>query len=181
MRHIHKFLLTSCVLAMTSFGAAAATIVTDIDGPYDITSDTLFTGIVQSLSDGAGSYVIDFFTPGATTVAVADAAVTAATVNTSFINLTMSWLDGLEMNTLVSAAGVDTLTTLFDGTFPVQQLVFEWTDSDDQAGFRFDVEANVSAIPLPAGFLLLGSGGALFGLLGWRRRMAARSDRAVAG
>ncbi|MBL3571939.1 hypothetical protein BV509_11265 [Rhodovulum sulfidophilum] len=170
MRHTHKLVLASFVLAMASAAASAAIVVVDGGGPYDITSDTLFTGIVQSSADGAGSYSIDFFTPGDPTNAVADAAVTAATVNSSFTNLTMSWIDGLNLNTLVSAEGIDTLSTLFNGAFPAQSLLFEWTDSDALAGFRFDVEASVAAVPIPAGLLLLGSGGAALGLLGWRRR-----------
>ena len=174
MNSTTKILMSACIAVMAPLAAAAATVVTDGGGPYDVTSDTLFTGIAQSSADGAGSYVIEFFTPGATVRAVADAAVTVATVNESFANLTMSWIDGLNLNTLVSAAGVDTLTTVFDTTYPVQQLRFDWTDSDAQAGFRFDVQTDVQTgvapVPVPASVLFLAPVLAGLGFAGRRRR-----------
>lgn len=158
------------VFAITApLGASAATEVFNDGVLNDITSDSLFTGIVESSADGAGSYTLRFFTPGATVLAVADAAVTSATVATSFTGLTMSWIDGISLNTLVSATGVDTLSTTFDTDFPRQRLVFDWTDSDVGAGFRFDVATPVSAVPLPASILLIGSALAGLGLFGRRR------------
>ena len=135
MTSIRTIAASACIAALAPLAASAATVVTDGGGPYEIASDTLFTGIAQSMADGAGSYVIEFVNSNGTTTAVADAAVTAATVDVSFTDLTVSWIDGLSLNTLVAAAGIDTVTTVFDVGFPVQQLRFEWSDSDAQSGF----------------------------------------------
>lgn len=163
-------MLYVCALTVAPLSASAVTTAVQGGGPYDVASDTLFTGVVESTADGPGSFILDFFTSGNRVVAIADAAVTDATVDTSFGNLSMSWIDGLELNTLVSATGVDTLTTVFDETFPVQQLRFDWTDSISEAGFRFDVETSISEVPIPASILFLGSALAGFGYLGRRRR-----------
>lgn len=167
---MYKAAIVSVFAITAPLGASAATEVFNDGVINDITSDTLFTGIVESFSDGPGSYVVRFETPGATVFAIADAAVTDATVATSFTNLTMSWIDGLNENTLVSATGVDTLSTTFNTAFPRQRLVFDWSDSDVGAGFRLDVQAPVSAIPLPASILLMGSALAGLGLFGRRRK-----------
>ncbi|MEI4234761.1 VPLPA-CTERM sorting domain-containing protein [Roseovarius sp. D22-M7] len=154
-------------------GASAATVTVDDGTLYDLTCDTLFTGIVTSSADDAGSYTVRFFTPGATVNAVADAAATAATISSSFTNLTTSWIDGLKLNTLVSATGVDTLSTTFNTDFPRQRLFFAWTDSVKEAEFRFDVETTVAAVPLPASILLFGNALAGLGIFGRRRKWAA--------
>lgn len=167
---MNRFVVCAIVAMGAPMGVSAATIATQGGGPYDISSDTLFTGIVVSESDGAGSYVLDFFTSGEEVKAIAEAAVTAATVNISFANLTMSWIDGLSNNTLVSSAGVDTLTTVFNAAYPIQQLSFDWTNSDAGAGFRFDVATNVAPIPLPASILLFGSALAGLGAINRRKR-----------
>lgn len=170
MKTFYALVLSACVMASLPVAAMSATVVNNVDGPYDIASDTLFTGIAESSADGAGSYIVEFFTSGASIGAIADAAVTTATVNASFTDLTMSWIDGLNFNTIVAVAGIDTLSTVFDAIYPVQQLRFDWTDSVAAAGFRFDVTAAMTAVPVPGALLLLGSGGALMGLFGWRRR-----------
>ncbi len=167
---MYKVALFALATMFVPLGVSASTVTVQGGGPYDVTSDTFFTGIVQSTADGAGSYVLDFFTPGDTVNAIADAAVTAGTVNQSFTGLTMSWIDGLNLNTLVSATGVDSLSTVFDLNFPVQQLVFNWTDSTALAGFRFDVETSVAAVPLPASLILFGSALAGLGVFGRRRK-----------
>lgn len=137
------------------------------------TTETLFTGIVVSSADGAGSYVLEFFTPGGTVVVVADTAVTDATVNSSFTNLSMSWIDGVSLNTIVAVTGVDMLTSTFDATYPIQQLVFNWTGSVNGAGFRFDVET--SPVPVPASVLLMGTAFAGFGFAAHKRRSKVSS------
>lgn len=114
--------------------------------------------------------MLDFFTSGPEVEAIADS---AATVGTSFIDLTMSWIDGQSLNSLVSAAGVDTLTTIFDMTYPIQQLRFDWTDSAAGQDFRFDVEAAVTAVPVPAPIFLIGAALAGLGLVGRRNRRGA--------
>lgn len=167
---MYKAAVFSLFAIAAPLGASANTIAFEGGGPYNISSDSLFTGIVTSSADGAGSYILDFFTPGQTVVGVADAAVTQATIDSSFTDLSMSWIDGRSSNTLDSAAGVDTLTTEFNDEFPVQQLRFDWSDSVAEAGFRFDVETDVTPVPLPASILLIGSALAGLGLFGRRRK-----------
>lgn len=175
VQQMKKLVLFAVVAVVVPLGVSAS-VVTESGGPYDVTSDVLFTGIATSDAGGAGSYVVSFFTPGASVTAVADAAVTQATVDASFTDLTMSWIDGLALNAIVSASGVDTLSTVFDMTFPVQQLRFDWTNSVAGQGFRFDVttEAMVSTIPVPASILLLLSGLGGLGLLGARGKLSGR-------
>lgn len=167
-----KALALFTVAAVIAPLGVSAAVVTEGGGPYDVSSEALFTGVAVSDAGGAGSYILDFFTPGVTIDAEADAAVTQATVNQSFTGLSMSWVDGLALNTIVSASGVDTLSTVFDMTFPTQQLRFDWTDSVAGQGFRFDVTTTggVSTIPVPASLLLLLSGIGGLGLFGARRK-----------
>lgn len=171
---MNRLALFAVVALAAPFGVSAATVTQQGGGPYDITSDTFFTGIAQSVAGGAGSYIVDFFTPGGMRIAKADAAVTAGTVGISFTGLTMSWIDGVSLNTLFAVEGIDTLTTVFDASFPVQQLRFDWTDSDAGQGFRYDV---ATTIPLPASILLMGS--ALAGLGMFRRRQRAAGNCAT--
>lgn len=56
---------------IASFGVSAATIAVEGGGPYGVSIETLFTGIVTSTADWAGSYVLDFFTSGPSLTAVA--------------------------------------------------------------------------------------------------------------
>lgn len=149
--------------------APATTIIVEGGGPYDVTSDDLFSGVALSFSGGPGAYTVEFFTPGALVGAVADVAVTDAAINTLFTDLTISWLDGATLNTLVQAPGIETLSTVFSGAFPTQSLVFSWSDSVQFAGFGYDVTTSVAPIPLPASFLLLGAALGGLGLLARRR------------
>lgn len=166
-----KILIIAACAALLPIAANASTVVVQAGGPYDVQSDNLFFGVVSSGAGGAGSFTIDFFNPSGVVTAIADAAVTSAAVDTLFTDLTISWLDGLTLNTLVQAAGVDTLTTEFSGQFQSQRLVFDWSNSIADAGFGFDVET--SEIPIPAALPLFFS--ALFGL-----GFAARRRRTVA-
>lgn len=168
---MRKILIIAACAALLPMTANAATVVVQGGGPYDVQSDNLFFGVVSSGAGGAGTFTIDFFNPSGTVIAIADAAVTSAAVSTLFTDLTISWLDGLTLNTLVQAAGVDTLSTEFSGAFQSQRLVFSWSGSVADAGFGFDVET--SQVPIPAALPLFLS--ALFGLgFATRRRRDAR-------
>lgn len=83
----------------------------------------------------------------------------------------MSWIDGVNLNSIVSATGVDTMTSVFDGGFPVQQRVFAWSNSVAEAGFRFDVET--TPVPLSASVLRLGAAFAGLGVVSRARKSGA--------
>lgn len=168
---MRKILIIAACAALLPVAANASTVVVQGGGPYDVQSDDLFFGIASSGEDGgAGSFTIDFFNPSGSVTAIADVAVTSAAVLTLFTDLTISWVDGVTLNTLAQTAGIDTLTTVFFGDFQFQQLVFTWSDSVANAGFGFDVET--SEIPIPAALPLFIS--ALFGLgFATRRRREA--------
>lgn len=157
---MRKFLIIAACGALLPVAANASTVVVQGGGPYDVQSDNLFFGVVSTNAGGAGSFTVDFFNSSGSVIAIADAAVTSAAVDTLFTDLTISWLDGLTLNTLVQSAGIDTLTTEFSGLFQAQRLAFTWSDSTAGAGFGFDVET--SEIPIPAALPLFLS--ALFGL-----------------
>ena len=53
-------LAIGALMAFNGEKADAATLVTDDGGTYDITSDNLFFGTVESPSGGSGSYRVDF-------------------------------------------------------------------------------------------------------------------------
>lgn len=164
------FLIMAICAASLPMAANASTIVIQGGGPYNVQSDNLFFGVASSAAGGAGSYTIDFTNPSGSVLAVADAAVTSAAVDTLFTGLTISWLDGATLNTLVQAAGIDTLSTVFSDMFQSQRLVFDWSDSVVGAGFGFDVET--SEVPIPAALPLFFS--ALFGL-GFASRRSKKS------
>lgn len=168
-----KRILSIAAILLAPAVAQAATIVVEGGGPYDVTSDTLFAGVASSFTGGPGTYILDFFTPGATVGAVADVAVTAAAINTLFTDLTMSWIDGATLQTIVQAPGIDTLSTVFSTAFPMQKLEFSWSDSVQFAGFGYDVTTTMASdpnpIPLPASILLLGAAFGAIGLAARRR------------
>lgn len=176
---MNKLAVFAVAAAMAPMGASAATVVVDGAAPYDVLSDTLFTGIVTSGPvGGAGRYVVDFFASQTTVIAVAEAAVTAATVSASFTGLIMSWDNGIFRDDILSARGVDTLTTVFDRVGELHTLSFDWTDSTAGQGFRFDVTARFEpdapgVIPLPASVLMLLSALGGLGALGIRQRLSA--------
>lgn len=159
---------------LAPLAVSASTLIEEGGGPYDINSDTVFIGIVNSGTGGAGDYVIEFFSTGGITNALADASITIIGVGNSFTGLTMSWIDGLALNTIVSTSGTYQLNTQFNPDFPVQQLRFDWTNSEPDAGFGFDVTTSMDTgvIPLPASVLLLGSALAGFGVLRRRKQSA---------
>lgn len=165
---MNKAMMIAAVLLFPAV-ASATTIVVEGADPYDVTSDSLFSGVVISFDGGAGAYTVDFASPGPVVGAIADAAVTSAAVNTIFTDLTMSWLDGATLNTLVQAPGIDTLSTVFSGAFLSQRLRFSWSDSVQLAGFGFDVSTTPTPVPLPAGVLLLGAALGGLGLIRGRR------------
>lgn len=164
-----KALATAAALTLGAVSANAATFGIADGDSYDITSDNFFNGIVQA-EGGAGSFTVNFFTDKDPLKGTADLSINAGNL-TGFTDLTVAW--ETEDNTADIVGPVDVvvgdllLSTVFTGTDLSQDLVFTWSDSSAGAGF----DVSVSAVPLPAGAVLLGS--ALLGLGIARRRRAA--------
>lgn len=161
-------LALGAVLAFGGEKAEAATIVMEGGGPYDITSDDFFFGNVSS-AGGAGTYSVAFTSSVDPLDAIANASVTVLVAGL-FDDLIVEWRDTVTTAVLASevvVAPTVAIQTTFGTPNLDQTLVFSWSASDVGAGFDFDV----SAVPLPAGGLLLLT--ALGGMAVVRRRRKA--------
>ena len=118
---------------------------------------------------GAGSHDVSFESCSEPANGIANASITIA-VASVFENLTMSWENG-ESVVITDGSGnlvggtMLAASTVFTAATNPQLLSFAWTGSLKDASFDYDV----SAVPVPAGLLLLGT--ALAGL-GLARRKA---------
>lgn len=165
-------LAIGAMLAVGVDKAEAATLVAEGGGPYDITTDSLFFGTVESASGEAGSYIVDFTSSTDPLAATASASLTGDVLDATFTNLTMQWQDtdsGTSLATASVEAPVTRLDTVFGEPNLDQSLVFNWEDSVEGAGFDFDV----NPVPLPAGAWLLLSALGGMGALQYRRRKTA--------
>ena len=145
----------AAVVVMT--GSASAVTVVNAGSSYDITSDNLFAGAVAS-NGGAGSYNVNFTSPTDPLTGQSNASLTFGILDT-FTGLTISWLNaatGSVLNSATVVAGITSLNTTFSGMNLSQHLVFNWTDSKlSKNGLPIEFDFDVSAVPLPAGGLLL--------------------------
>ncbi len=145
----------AAVVVMT--GSASALTGVTSGGSYDITSDNAFIGAASS-NGGAGSYSVNFTSPTDPLRGKSNASLTQIVLG-AFTGLTVSWLDAATssiLNTAAVVTGVTSLNTTFSGANLSQNLVFNWTDSkllSNGQPVKFDFD--VSAVPLPAGGLLL--------------------------
>jgi len=166
------------VLAAGLATAADAVTIVSENGSYDISGLEQFIGGVVA-SGGAGSWEVRFNSLFDPLSAMATATVGNIVAGT-FTNLQMSWVavsdDFVLASTpitppTVSLATVFTVNGILGGDDINQWLRFTWDNS--LAGANFDFEVQVSAVPLPAGGLLLI--GALGGLALLRRRKSTEA------
>ena len=154
-----KMMAAGLVTAIFMAGSASALTHVSAGGSYDITSDNLFFGAVNSGAGGPGTYSVNFTSPVDPLLGKAGASITLRLLNAAFpVGLTMSWVDannpGNVLATTAVLGGVTTkLNTIFSSASPNtlnQNLVFTWASHPRQTcQFDFDV----SAVPLPAGGL----------------------------
>lgn len=173
-----KWVFGAIAAAALMFGAANANAVTVIDNGDSVIigpgGDTEFIGNVTS-SGGAGMWQVEF-SAGADPLFSTASATIGNIVAGTFTNLVMQWIavsDGVVLASAPIVVPVTTLSTTFTDNGMMgrddnpQYLKISWDDSLFGAGF--DVE--VSAVPLPAGGLLLLT--ALGGVAALRRRRKA--------
>ncbi len=152
-----KMTAAAAAAVMVMAGSASAVTVATAGNSYDITSDNLFVGAVAS-NGGAGTYSVNFTSPVDPLKGKSNASLTSGILNT-FQGLTISWYDAATnsvLNTASVVAGITSLSTTFSGANLSQNLVFNWTDSKlTKNGLPIQFDFDVSAVPLPAGGLLL--------------------------
>lgn len=155
--------------------AGAVTVIDDGDNVI-INSNSEFIGDVDA-TGGAGSWKVTFTALTDPLLATATASLTNVVAGT-FSDLVMSWIASsddfvlatttIDENNLSPSISTNfTDNGVFGGDDNPQYLLISWSDS--LAGASFDVE--VSAVPLPAGGLLLLT--ALGGMAAVRRRRKA--------
>ncbi len=165
-----KSLALAAALAVAPFAANAITFGVTDSSAYDINSDTSFNGIVTA-GGGSGTFTVEFNSSIAPLAA--DVEMTINSLHLSgFNNLSIAWLDA-GMNALVgpqtAISGYNALETVFTAPNLTQYVQFAWDGSSQGAGFDF----SVSAVPVPAGALLLGTALVGMGFVRSRKTAAA--------
>lgn len=155
-------------IASSAFTLSGANNVAN-GGSYDIQSGPYFWGATMTSGDGAGSVSFTFNNPG---TAGTTAGVTQGTVlqfTGSFNGLTASWANGQSQSIAgnVSQAFINISTLLASGASDV--LTISW---GAVTGAKADIDLAIAPVPLPAGFLLLGTALVGAGALSRRRKAA---------
>ncbi len=153
-------LLAVAPLAANAFSVTAASNLAN-GGTYDIANGPYFWDATFTGNDGAGSVSFSFTnTTGSDAhIQIADGTVGQSNVG-SFAGVTASWANGgsttiAQSNTSVGG-GFSISSFIADGASDV--LTLSW---GNVSGFKSNIDFTVAAVPLPAGFLMLGT--ALFG------------------
>lgn len=152
-----KSLVIAAALAVAPFAANAFSVggssTLSNGGSYDINSGPFFWDATFTGADGAGSVS---FTFGNNSTGTSTVGVTQGTVlqfSGQFDGVTVSWGNGssqtvapgqnaiLNVSSLLAAGGSDTLTVAWGAV----------------SGVKANIDIDVAAVPLPAGFLLLGT------------------------
>lgn len=162
-----KALAVAAIVAVTPFAASAATVsptATIADtGIYDIADGPFFWGIDLVDNDVADSVSFTFENNGAIDQAIGLAEGTLLQISGALDFLTVSWAGG-ETHTMNAIQSAVTTVMTFDvksviGASSSDVLTISWGAVDGQFA---NIDIIVSAVPLPAGgLLLIGALGAL--------------------
>jgi len=119
---------------------------------------------------GAGNFEVQFNpVAGIAFDTIAQFSVTPFPV-TTFTGLTMSWHDAVSGVQIAQTGLIIAQTPLFTTLLNSGQILrFEWTGSDPDASFQVLAAVAPATVPLPSGYLLLGTGLIGFGALRLRR------------
>lgn len=182
-------LAAAAAVTILPMGASAALVQNcDASGaqigpaPYDITSGDVYNCDFNTF-DASGSVQLDFV--ASSTPAAGVAFNTNLSGGNSLDSATVAWWEASSDGTLLSLiesvdanlnGGATSLATLFDGDAPdYQSVVFTWAGFDSTGtGLPLDIQVQVvpSAVPVPAGILLMGTALAGFGVMRRRKKAA---------
>ena len=171
---MNKLMTMSAAFALAttiSVGGANAAVFIEDGDTHAISAGSEFFGDVEAGLGGAGAWNVQFNSTTDPLQATALATI-GPIVSNQFQNLVMSWVSVATGNTLAAIAIVPSsvsLGTTFASPNNLEQFLrITWTGATANAAF--DVE--VSAVPLPAGLVLLLSGLMGLGFLGRSRAKA---------
>ncbi len=167
-----KIIAASAAFLTMAFFAMSASAVTTTwlnnGGIYSIGVGNTYAGNVTT---GTGSWAVRF---DATSALSGTTTASIGGVNLgNYSNLVMSWVSAATNTVLSSVAitsGQNLLSTVFSSPGNLSQyLRFTWSSSGSSGGFDVKVH-DVAAVPLPAGFLLMGTALAGLGVISRRRK-----------
>lgn len=172
-------LAVGLVMGLSSIKADASTVMInddDIVNPINVGTTYQFDEIGK-IGSGAGDRTFTFVADAADTPLPAMAANFTLTFGGVFVNPKFSWFDGIDTTfgtivTFNNGLVVDELMTTFtDPDRLTQILTFSWDDYSVTSDAQAQISISVSAVPLPAGGLLLLT--ALGGVAALRRKRKA--------